>query len=196
VVNHSKDEMELLVKQGFSSYKIANYFNISQTTAMYWLKKYRLKTIQSVDKIVENRYCSYCNTEIDTNGKYKKSFCNSNCCRDYKAVQFGKLWVEKGPTVLSKTIRTTGIIRGKARRYVFIYNNYKCCKCKWTYDFDDSSLPPLECSHVNNDFSDNRFENIELLCPNCHAIKTRLKPIKNGNGRWSNNADSRNYKDR
>ena len=29
---------------------------------------------------------------------------------------------------------------------------------------------PLELDHVNGDNKDNRFENLRLLCPNCHAL--------------------------
>ncbi|MEA3056309.1 MAG: hypothetical protein QOD30_1741 [Actinomycetota bacterium] len=29
---------------------------------------------------------------------------------------------------------------------------------------------PLELDHVNGDPTDNRFENLRVLCPNCHAL--------------------------
>lgn len=29
---------------------------------------------------------------------------------------------------------------------------------------------PLEVSHKNGNNSDNRLENLELICPNCHAL--------------------------
>ncbi len=32
---------------------------------------------------------------------------------------------------------------------------------------------PLELDHINRDNSDNRLENLMILCPNCHAVKTR-----------------------
>ncbi len=41
---------------------------------------------------------------------------------------------------------------------------------------------PLELNHVNGDRFDNRIENIQLLCPNCHAQTDnyRGKNIKKG----------------
>lgn len=32
---------------------------------------------------------------------------------------------------------------------------------------------PLELDHINNIHTDCRFENLMILCPNCHALKTR-----------------------
>lgn len=31
----------------------------------------------------------------------------------------------------------------------------------------------LELDHVNREHTDNRIENLRILCPNCHALKTR-----------------------
>lgn len=44
----------------------------------------------------------------------------------------------------------------------------RCSKCrnsKWL------NVPiPLELHHVNGNHSDNRLDNLRLLCPNCHAL--------------------------
>jgi hypothetical protein len=44
--------------------------------------------------------------------------------------------------------------------------NYKCAGCKKflnVYDFD----------HIDNDRSNNNYDNCQALCPICHALKTR-----------------------
>lgn len=44
---------------------------------------------------------------------------------------------------------------------------HRCEKCTLT---EWMELPmPLELNHINGNNCDNRIENLELLCPNCHA---------------------------
>ena len=45
---------------------------------------------------------------------------------------------------------------------------HKCELCGLTL-WNNEKIP-LELHHVNGDNTDNRLENIQMLCPNCHAL--------------------------
>ncbi len=53
-----------------------------------------------------------------------------------------------------------------------------CEECGWKKKSEDGRLP-LELDHINGDSSDNRLENLRVLCPNCHS----LKPTHRGRNR-------------
>lgn len=47
----------------------------------------------------------------------------------------------------------------------------KCEKCKLSVWMGEEMV--LELDHKNENHFDNRLNNLEVLCPNCHAQKTR-----------------------
>lgn len=48
---------------------------------------------------------------------------------------------------------------------------HKCVKCNIGTEYNGEPLC-LQVDHINNDWSDNRKENLQFLCPNCHNQKT------------------------
>lgn len=53
------------------------------------------------------------------------------------------------------------------------YKEYRCEKCKLT-EWEGQQIP-LELHHINGNNMDNRIENIQLLCPNCHALTSNYR---------------------
>ena len=49
------------------------------------------------------------------------------------------------------------------------YNN-KCQSCGWGETNIYSNTIPLEVHHIDGDCTNNKFENLQLLCPNCHSL--------------------------
>lgn len=50
---------------------------------------------------------------------------------------------------------------------------YRCERCKRT-EWEGEPIP-LEVHHINGNHNDNRLENLQLLCPNCHALTDNYK---------------------
>lgn len=70
---------------------------------------------------------------------------------------------EKGRT-LSKALTKAGV-------------SYSCSKCNLTNSWLGSPIV-LEVDHINNDWSDNRIENLRFLCPNCHSQEDSMKLVR------------------
>lgn len=45
-----------------------------------------------------------------------------------------------------------------------------CEMCRWAKETPDGYLP-LELDHINGIHTDNRLENLRVLCPNCHSLQ-------------------------
>ena len=57
------------------------------------------------------------------------------------------------------------------------YFEHKCYKCN-NYKWNDIPII-LELEHINGDNTDNRIENLTILCPNCHAQTGTWRGRKN-----------------
>ncbi len=53
-----------------------------------------------------------------------------------------------------------------------------CEQCGWAQRAPDGRLP-LELDHINGVHSDNRLENLRILCPNCHSLTPTHRGRKN-----------------
>jgi len=59
----------------------------------------------------------------------------------------------------------------KKRLFVAGIKKQECEECRWAKRNSDGYLP-LELDHVNGNHRDNRLENLRVLCPNCHSLKS------------------------
>jgi hypothetical protein len=46
----------------------------------------------------------------------------------------------------------------------------RCSRCGWAEQNPFTGKIPLEWDHIDGDCSNNRIANLQLICPNCHAL--------------------------
>jgi predicted RNA-binding Zn-ribbon protein involved in translation (DUF1610 family) len=69
------------------------------------------------------------------------------------------------------------------RNYLLIQSNYSCKKCGFNTPHPDDNKTILEINHINGDGTDHSPHNLEVLCPNCHALTSNYRGRNLGNGR-------------
>lgn len=78
--------------------------------------------------------------------------------------------------------RRTARTNLKRRLYDAGLKEPKCEECGWCEKGANGRIP-VELDHINGDNMDNRLENLRILCPNCHSLKSTHRGSNIGRGR-------------
>jgi 5-methylcytosine-specific restriction endonuclease McrA len=69
------------------------------------------------------------------------------------------------------------------RTYLLKKENFKCSKCKWGQVNPVTKKSALTINHIDGNWKNNCPENLEALCPNCHALTPNYGALNKGRGR-------------
>lgn len=97
-------------------------------------------------------------------------FCSGSCQHTYA-------WTQKLPRIQEGKGSS-----GEVRKYLIETFGHTCAKCKLE-EWNDLPIP-LELEHKDGNSDNNLLENVEMLCPNCHAQTPTYKGKNKGKGRW------------
>ena len=134
------------------------------------------------------KYCEYCGKELTSKQKNNR-FCSYECANAFKKEIKIQEWKDGNHNGLNGTSQLASFVRN----YMLEKAEYKCSKCGWHETNPTTGLVPLEIHHKDGDYRNNKEDNLEVLCPNCHSLTSNFKALNKDGRRDRTDTGRKNY---
>ena len=114
--------------------------------------------------------CISCNNKLE---KTQNLYCSRKCQHNYKYELYIQDYLKGMNNGSNKDFTTSGHLR----RYLFEQSNYKCNKCGLSQYHPITNKTILQIHHVDGNWTNNKLENLQVLCPNCHAMSDTFRGL-------------------
>jgi hypothetical protein len=121
--------------------------------------------------------CLFCGKECK---RAVDIYCSYKCQHEYAYQQYIARWL-RGEEPGTKG--SFFAISDYVRRWLKEKHGERCSECGWAKRHLLTGRIPLTIDHIDGDVSNNRPENLRLLCPNCHALTDTYGALNRGNGK-------------
>ena len=115
---------------------------------------------------IQPHFCKFCGEKLKNS---KTDFCNNDCKKHYYESEYRK-YIERWKNGEERGYTDSLQINKKIRRYLFEKNHNACELCGWNKMNPYTNRIPLQIHHIDGDCTNNKEENLQLLCPNCHSL--------------------------
>ena len=172
---YEKEDLEKYIFEENMSYdKIGKLYGVSGAAIRKAAKKLGIvlpkrrkinksETFNKGKILVEKKICLNCDNELVEN---RAKYCSNLCQKEFEYKSYISDWKQG----LKDGMRGSDQISKYIRRYFFSKYDNKCQECNWSEINIYTNLIPLQIHHIDGDCTNNIEENLELLCPNCHAL--------------------------
>lgn len=109
-------------------------------------------------------------------GSYGKIFCSVQCQNDWQHGNYIQRWLEGKETGAHRHG-----VSGHVKKWMIKQKGEECWKCGWCEVHPTTGNIPIEINHIDGKHINNRPENLELICPNCHSLTTTYRALNKGN---------------
>lgn len=163
-------------KLGCSKSLVAYYCGANQKEKSRKRKeKYKQGNYIPRTKLEKN--CLNCGATIDKPRSTSK-FCSNKCSSDKRHKDYIQKWKNGEIEVVGDGGRLSDYIR----TYLFEKYDSKCSRCGWDTPNPFTGSVILEVEHIDGDSTNNKEENLDLICPNCHSLTSTYKALNSGKG--------------
>lgn len=163
-----KEEIKEVISQSESYSQVMNKLNVNRNGGnQRTIKRFILENNISIEHFKQKQksikhFCLNCGKEIIKGNKY----CDNHCKNTYEYKQYIERW-KKGEETGTKG---RDDVSNHVRRFLFEKNNNSCEICGWHEINPYTGLIPLQIHHIDGNCKNNSEDNLQLLCPNCHAL--------------------------
>ena len=143
------------------------------------------------------KYCSHSCSAIVNNTKYPKRSLESKCTRCTEPCLRGRLYCKSCNDSrdvwktqervdqwmlgdLTFVEHKTGALSKWARDYLIKLAGNECTVCGWGVPNPVLGKPILTVDHVDGNWKNNKFDNLKVLCYNCHTLTPTFGNLNRG----------------
>lgn len=127
--------------------------------------------------------CEYCGKEFIGVPVRNSKYCSQKCMGKAKEKATIQRWKENPETGTSCFTCSSAV-----RKYMLRKANFKCERCGWGEENPYTHKVPLQIHHIDGNSLNNIEDNLQVLCPNCHALTEnfggRNKNAPNGKSKY------------
>lgn len=116
-------------------------------------------------KKVKHKTCLHCGKDL-FDKPVKTKYCSFECQHNHEYEEYIKQWKNGEKNGVSGKYGTSANIR----KYLFEKYDNKCQLCGWGEENPITHKIPLQIHHIDGDCTNNKEDNLQLLCPNCHSL--------------------------
>lgn len=169
-----KNELETLISQGLPYEEIGRIYgctgvNIKKVALRLGIKLEKRRKINEKEHFNRGtgqiRICENCGKTYFKYQEHRGRFCSKECFVEYYKAQQVKSWLN-GEYNGDRRFRLSKAIK----EYFMNLKGNVCEVCNKCYVNPYTGLSILQIHHIDGDATNNRIENLQLLCPNHHAM--------------------------
>ena len=183
-----KVELEKYIQEGKSYEEIGRMYgcsgaNIKKVAKRLGIELHQRRKINECETFnkgtAKTGICERCGKEYILYKGHRGHFCSHECYSEYKKEQKIEDWLNGVSNGCDVRYKLTNSIK----EYVLNSKGNKCERCGFSAVNPYTGKSILQIHHIDGDASNTTPENLQVLCPNCHALTENFMSKNNKSAR-------------